>query len=318
MSYRKGTLEAILKGSKKAILIGMGGGGDIVGTIPTASLLRLFGVECVLGGLPWERFVIDPVPGPRTFDETVGAVKLNERVWYATSETATSTGVRFAESIVAEIYGAPTLLVDIHGGARGVRDGLLDAASKLGADLIVGIDVGGDAIAFGDEPGLTSPLADSITTSALAMLEAHIPTVMGVFGFGSDGELTQGELERSLAAIACEGGLLGSWGITHEALRELDEVCSRVPTEASRLPVDYLRGRVGEVGFIRSGKRSVKLSVASTVTFYISPGVVARKISKPARAVADCSTLEEANEALHAIGLCTELDLERERQRGAG
>ena len=54
------SLEKILLGSKKAILIGIGGGGDIVGTLPTARLLELFNIEYILGGLPWERSVIDP------------------------------------------------------------------------------------------------------------------------------------------------------------------------------------------------------------------------------------------------------------------
>ena len=47
------SLEEILRKSTKAILLGIGGGGDIVGTIPTARLLEMFGIECVLGGLPW-------------------------------------------------------------------------------------------------------------------------------------------------------------------------------------------------------------------------------------------------------------------------
>jgi hypothetical protein len=38
-------------------------------------------------------------------------------------------------------------------------------------------------------------------------------------------------------------------------------------------------------------------------------------LSKPAQAVRESSSLEEANEALHTIGLKTELDLERERVR---
>ena len=59
------SFEKLLTKSKKAMLIGIGGGGDIVGTLPTAGLLELFDIEYVLAGLPWERSVIDPVPGPR-------------------------------------------------------------------------------------------------------------------------------------------------------------------------------------------------------------------------------------------------------------
>ena len=58
----------------------------------------MFGIECVFGGLSWERSVFDPVPGPRTFEETKNARKLNDVVWYANKDTVTHTGVRFAEA----------------------------------------------------------------------------------------------------------------------------------------------------------------------------------------------------------------------------
>ena len=306
------TLESIFKNSKRAILLGIGGGGDIVGTIPTAKLLENFGVEHVMGGLSWERSVIDPVPGPRSFNETRNARKINDTVWYTNEKTTTSTGVKFAESWVAEFYGRETLLVDITYGAEEVVKGLLDAAYKLDADLIVGVDVGGDAIAFGHEPGIMSPLADAIMTASLAELEKRMHTVMGVFGFGCDGELTMSELEKSIRKIAREGGLFGSWGITHDALKELEKIVEIVPTEASRLPVEAAKGIFDRTA-IRSGRRSVSISIISTMTFYLSPGVVFEKISKPARTISKCTSLMEANEALHNLGLKTELDYELEK-----
>ena len=62
-------LAAIVRNTKKAVVLGVGGGGDIVGTIPTARFLELFDISCVLGGLSWERFVYDPEPGTRSLDE---------------------------------------------------------------------------------------------------------------------------------------------------------------------------------------------------------------------------------------------------------
>ena len=276
----------------------------------------MFGVECVLGGLSWERSVIDPMPGPRKFEEIKNARKLNDVVWYANKETVTTSGVRFAESGVAEVLGAETLLIGIHEGPEAVAEGLLDAAHVLNADLIIGIDVGGDLLAQGGEPGLMSPLADSIMTAALSMLEGRISTIMGLFGFGSDGELTQEELERSMKVIAAERGLLGGWGITQDTLTLLEEIISIVPTEANRMPALYAKGEFSDTS-IRSGTRPVKLSMASTVTYYFSPGTLYNKISKLARCVRKAKSLEEANEALHSIGVRSELDIEIERLEGA-
>ena len=307
------SLKEIIQNSKKALLIGIGGGGDIVGTIPTADLLQMFNIECVYGGLSWERFTYDPMPGPRTFEEAKNVRKLNEVVWYANKDSLTITGSRFAESGFSEVIDKETLLVDINPGPEAIAEGLLDAADKLGADLIVGVDVGGDVIAQGHEPGLMSPLADSVMTAAFSRLETEIPSIIGLFGYGSDGELTHKELEASMKLKLKKGAIIGSWGITHDALRRLEEVIAVVPTEASRLPVLYSRG-ICEETTIRKGTRNVSLSMASTVTFYFSPGVLYES-SKLAKAVSKSKSLEEANDALHLLDIHTELDLERDMQK---
>ena len=304
------SLKEIIQNSKKALLIGIGGGGDIVGTIPTADLLQMFNIECVYGGLSWERFTYDPMPGPRTFEEAKNVRKLNEVVWYANKDSLTITGSRFAESGFSEVIDKETLLVDINPGPEAIAEGLLDAADKLGADLIVGVDVGGDVIAQGHEPGLMSPLADSMMTAAFAKSESQITSLIGLFGYGSDGELTHEELESSMKINLRSTAVLGSWGITRDALRKLEEAIAVVPTEASRLPVEYAKGKLEQTS-IRNGTRPVSLSMASTVTFYFSPGVLFEN-SKMAKAVSMCKSLEEANDALHSLGIHTELDLERE------
>lgn len=304
------SFKETLKTSTKALLIGIGGGGDIVGTIPTADLLQMFDVQCVYGGLSWERFTYDPMPGPRTFEESKNIRKLNDVVWYANKDSVTITGARFAESGFSEVIGEETLLVDINSGSEAIAEGLLDAAQKLEADLIVGVDVGGDVIAQGHEPGLMSPLADSMMTAAFAKLERDIPSLIGLFGYGSDGELTPQELEASMKLNLKSNAVLGSWGITQDTLEKLEEVTAVVPTEASRLPVEYARGELQQTS-IRNGTRPVSLSMASTVTFYFSPSVLLEN-SKMAKAVSKSKSIEEANDALHMLGIRTELDLERD------
>lgn len=309
MPFEK-SFKEIIKNSNKALLIGIGGGGDIVGTIPTADLLQMFGIESVFGGLSWERFTYDPLPGPRTFEESDNVQKLNHIVWYANENSCTCTGARFAEAGFSEVIGQETLLVGIDSGPQAVADGILDAAEILGADLVIGIDVGGDVIAQGHEPGLMSPLADSIMTAAFAKLESKIPSLIGLFGYGSDGELTHEELESSMKLKLKNNAVLGSWGITHDALAKLEEMVAVVPTEASLLPMVYSKGEFEKTS-IRNGTRPVSLSMASTVTFYFSPTVLFEN-SKLAKAVCKCTSIEEANEALHLLNIRTELDLERD------
>ena len=58
------SLEVLVKESSYALVLGIGGGGDVVGTLPTSRYLRWLGIRTLVGGLTWERWVNDPEPGP--------------------------------------------------------------------------------------------------------------------------------------------------------------------------------------------------------------------------------------------------------------
>src|SRR5271170_6347630 len=147
--------EGLLRGARRPLIIGMGGGGDVVGALATAELSRLYdGADPIVGGVSWERRSIDPVPGPRTADEIVGAEQLAPGIMLAGRETRVrDSDVFFAESRMAEFLGEATVLVDIHSGPASIAASLIEAAGRLRCDLVVFIDVGGDVLAHGDEPG---------------------------------------------------------------------------------------------------------------------------------------------------------------------
>ena len=309
------SLEDLIRASSRALVIGVGGGGDVVGALATARFLEFCGLEFALGGLSWERYVFDPVPGPRNLSEVENVRALHDYAWMANAESRTTTGVYFAESKMSAVQGKEVLLIDINGGVGGVVEGLAAAMKEFKTDLLVGLDVGGDSLAQGHESGLRSPLADSIMLAAFADLEKRgWRTLWGVFGYGSDGELSVGEIEVALSKIAAAGGLLGAWSLTGKTATELEEVIKTVPTEASAIPVQCFRGALGE-SKIRSGQRTVRLTPLTTLTFFISSSILYETLSRPAQAVRACGSLEAANDALHAIGIRTELDFERERYR---
>ena len=64
---------------------------------------------------------------------------------------------------------------------------------------------------------------------------------------------------------------------------------------------------------IRSDQRTVKLTPLTALIFFMSATKLFHTLARPAQAVSKSRSLEEANDALHAIGIKTELDLERER-----
>jgi hypothetical protein len=235
----------------------------------------------------------------------------------ANAQSRTKTGVYFAESRMAAVQGKEVLLIDINGGVKGAVEGLEAAMKELKTDLLLGLDVGGDSLAQGHESGLRSPLADSVVLAAFMDLQQRgWRTLWGVFGYGSDGELSVDEIEAALGKIAAAGGLLGAWSLTAKTAGELEQVIKTVPTEASAIPVRCFRGARGE-SKIRSGERTVRLTPLAALTFFLSTSVLYETLSRPAQSVRLCASLEAANEALHAIGIKTELDLERERYRNS-
>jgi hypothetical protein len=313
MSASSQSLEDIIRASSRALVIGVGGGGDVVGALAAGRFLEFCGLEFVLGGLSWERFVFDPIPGPRMLSEVENVRAIDPRVWMVNSESRTKTGVFFAESKMAAVHGKEVLLVDINGGVDGVVQGLEVAMKELKTDLLVGLDVGGDSFAQGHEPGLRSPLADSVMLAAYAELEQRGHRILwAVFGYGSDGELTVDEVESALNKLAAAGAWLGTTSLTPRIAAELSNVIKTVSTEASAVPVQCFHGAWGETK-IRTDQRTVKLTPLTALIFFVSATKLFQTLSRPGQAVSQSSSLEAANDALHALGIRTELDLERDR-----
>jgi hypothetical protein len=286
----------------------------VVGALATAEHSRLYdGADPVVGGVTWERRPIDPVPGPRSMSEIEDADEIAPSVLLAGPATRVKdTRVRFAESGMAEFLGTGTVLVDINLGAGAVAHGLTQAAERLGCDLLVFVDVGGDVVAQGDEPGLSSPLCDAVMLAAAARLaRAGRAVLAGIFGIGCDAELTPSEVLALVARVAAAGGLAGARGLTEPVAERLEGAMRLIPTEASAQAVRAFRGASG-IATIRGGQRALELSSTAAITFYLDVQRTMQATGRLARAVDGATTIEEANRALNRLGVTTELDRELE------
>ncbi len=67
-----GDFAAVVRGAERALVLGIGGGGDVVGALAVARLCESLGTPFVLGGVAWERTPVDPHPGPRPLAEIRG------------------------------------------------------------------------------------------------------------------------------------------------------------------------------------------------------------------------------------------------------
>src|SRR5262245_42795630 len=85
--------EDLIRASSRALVIGVGGGGDVVGALAAARFLEFCGLEFVLGGLSWERSVYDPIPGPRSLEEVEDVRVIHPRIWMTHTSRPTNTRV---------------------------------------------------------------------------------------------------------------------------------------------------------------------------------------------------------------------------------
>ncbi|MBB4662498.1 DUF1152 domain-containing protein [Conexibacter arvalis] len=319
MTFRGGApvagIDKIL-GHRRALAIGIGGGGDVVGAFAVAECCRALGGDAVIGGVTWERRPIDPLPGARRVDELIGAEPLHPAVALAGPETVGPGGFRFAESHMAGLLGSQVVLVDPNPGPAAIADGLAAAARRFDCDLVVLVDVGGDVLAHGDEPGLSSPLCDAVMLAAAPRLAAQgVETVGALFGAGCDAELTPDEVLERVAEVSAADGLLGVWGLTPPSVARLERAIEVVPTEASAQAVACARGAWGPLP-IRGGRRTVQRTPTGAMTFYFDPAAAIASASRCTAAVLDADSLEAAQEILAAAGIRTELDYERDAAAG--
>lgn len=287
----------------------MGGGGDVALSSILALAYERCGGEAVIGSVLWERYVVDPVPGPILLDELVNVVERGPGYAIISRETFALRGGRaLAPQAVniANMLGRNVIVFDISLGSIGLAKALKDFADKFHVDTIVGVDVGGDSVAEGFEEELWSPLADAITLAALARLQK---TYVAIACPGADGELPLDHVERRIRRIARLGGYIGGYVLSKKDLDVLKEILKKVVSEASAIPLAVLNTDLSSIS-IRGESRRVKLSLLNLAVYVLDAVTAAR--DSLARYVYESSSLEEARRILNRLMIVTEYDLEEE------
>jgi len=295
-------------------VLGIGGGGDAVGCLAAARDVEARGLAWIVGGVAWERFPVDPHPGPRPLSDIRGASPIGAGAALVDPERGATTpeGAHFCESRLAGFLGTETVLIDVTGGTAGAAAGIAEATAALGCDLVLLIDIGGDAIAAGDEPGLASPLCDAVMIAAAAeACGPELPCVLGVLGAGCDGELRPAEVLSRVAALASAGAWITTTGVSPAAADEIEAAAKQAVTEASLLVARCARGTFGEVE-IRGGRRTVEAGPLGALCFLFDLDAALAELPL-AGAVAGTTSIAAAQDALTRLGIRTELDYERRR-----
>jgi len=183
----------------RTLYVAAGGGGDALGVLLVHPLLDEENELPLIATYAWERLRVDPVPGPRGISgfANLGTVASNPIEVLVSSDTippGRSTLPRLAADTSARLF-----ILDPWDGALGMSRQLDLLVRDLDVDRVVALDVGGDAVARGDEAALLSPLADALAIAACSRLT--VPVKVVVAGPGVDGELDEDSIFNNLEAL---------------------------------------------------------------------------------------------------------------------
>lgn len=281
------------------LYVAAGGGGD---AIAAALLHDDPNTRPVILTYAWERLILDPVPGPRSVEDFDGLGQDVPGIAEILATTKASPPARSPLPRLTATLDARLFLLDPAGGAVGMGEQIRAAVAYFHPDEVTVVDVGGDIIARGDEPGLRSPMADALVLAAVQCLD--VPTRVWMAGPGLDGELTEAE---ALARIEELSGRLRHT-LADADTHNIGDALDWHPTEATRLLVAAARGYRGIVEIRDQGLPICLRNESSTV--YEIDAIHAYQTNHFALEMISSTSLNEANNLCKKRLIPTELDYE--------
>ncbi|WP_078885784.1 DUF1152 domain-containing protein [Streptomyces lydicamycinicus] len=222
------------------MIVAAGGGGDAVAAAMLDAAVYGGETPAVVLTYAWDRFLIDPVPGPRGPANFTGLRPLTRSVQTVPADATPIAPAGSTLPRLAAELRQTFALIDPHHGAEGMVRQLEELVQYLEPDSVDLLDVGGDILAQGDEPTLRSPLADALTLAACC--ELNFPVRLLVAGPGLDGELPADALRDRLGPVALT--------LADEHVAPVSSVLEWHPSEATAMLAATARGARGlcEVG----------------------------------------------------------------------
>lgn len=284
------------------LLLAAGGGGDALGALLLRRRLDEISTPPLIATYAWERLRIDPLPGPRGRAGFQGLGQLAGHAVEILPTTSTRAPGRSSLPRLAADSDARLLLLDPGDGARGLTTQLDHLSDALDIDRVLLVDLGGDIVARGDEPGLRSPLADALSLAAAASL--GLPGRVAVSGLGADGELTESEV---LARIRQLGGR-HTHTLDAADTAPISKILEWHPSEVTALTAAAALGLRDTVEIGRGG-RPVTLTDLTPSVWSLDLHHTANH-NPLARALADTGSLDEAHTIAEDVAT-SELTYER-------
>ncbi|MEW6244101.1 MAG: DUF1152 domain-containing protein [Bacillota bacterium] len=315
----KESLQELAIKSRCALLLGVGGGGDIIQTIPVGNFLRLLGVKRVYyAGVSCQWWPFDAatdhtyIMAPTVYDlDDLSPKELVSRTFARVGPESTVSGKRPAEAAISEVLGHPTYVLGLQEGVAGMAEGLSEAVKTLGVDLVVAMDVGSDSFyshTFEIKQPRT-PLVDFMSLCAVHCLD--IPRVYGLSGYACDGEQEISDLDRNVSRVMAKGGFLGGLGLTPKDVADMDRACRAFPDPVEKWPAEAAKGNLGLVNMklMEAWGTTVKLTPLTAVTLFFDLDILLSVVATPALRLMGTRSLREAEDVRLSMGILPETRL---------
>lgn len=197
---------------RRALVVGSGGGNDIVSAVLVAEALQAHGIQVDIAGILNPRFA-------HTFEgqgeQVINTITGNSRRFVLGKpliecpyiDATLHDVLRDTRSKIGELFG-----LSLRHGSQGLTDALDDLSAKQKYDAIIGVDVGGDILGTPHDRVL-SPLMDIATLVMLGRVRTK--SYLIEMGLGADGELTGAQIDNVITDLQqTEGVVLSQEAIT--------------------------------------------------------------------------------------------------------
>jgi hypothetical protein len=313
LGYPPSFTELALK-SKRALIIGVGGGGDVIQSIPVGNYLRLLGVqELIVGGVgsswwmpegsPISRDPMAMTFGPTIYD--VSQITPSEK-WNAgivgVEGASNHAGRKPAEAVLAHLLPGTPFVADLTHGVVGLRDSLRELIAARGVDLVVGVDIGSDSFHDGTEVvRAQTSLVDFMVLGALTQLDT--PVVYGLAGYGSDGEMQLEELDARVSRVMKAGGFLGALGLTHRDVDEMLAACALYPDPIEHYAALAARGEFGykHVQTASPWGHAVKITPMAAMVLFFDPKIMVQECCRGVEVLKNTRSIAEAEDLYASV-----------------
>jgi hypothetical protein len=306
------SLAELAGATERAMILGIGGGGDVIQAIPVANYLRLFGVrELFIGGVgcSWWTPAGEPVSaeagaciiGPTVYDvERLAPVERWAPGVVGVNRRSSLEGRQPAEAALADLLPGRPFVAGLTGGAEGLRRGLSEVIAAHGIGLVVAVDIGSDSFHDGREASKArTSLVDFISLAALTGLA--VPVVYVLAGYGADGEMQLEELDERVGRVMRAGGYLGASGLTPRDVREMEVACACYPDPVEPVSARAARGELGLRNVATHGPWGtvIRVTPLAAVLLHFDPRVMVAEVCRGVDALRDTASLAEAERIYH-------------------